>query len=189
MIDDSAIAKYGPGTSQAINLIVDKVFLLQLIWFDLKMRNGNDNIFLPPEKEVDGSGVGMIITPERKEKMDFAYLIWTEPYTIVSPRPGEEPRVFSFVWPFQANVSYLNFRLESISKQFISNLKTKQGVATDSSQYDCGGVFDDSFLVDLQRASSKFIRPSPTRRKDNKWTENDLRQRRSIRHFRHQYDD
>lgn len=61
-------------------------------------------------QDIDGSGVAMIITPERKEKMDFAYLIWTEPYKILSPRLGEEPRLFAFVWPFQKVVSNVNIR-------------------------------------------------------------------------------
>jgi hypothetical protein len=33
--------------------------------------------------------------------MDFAYFIWTEPQAMVVPRPGEEPRLFAFIRPFQ----------------------------------------------------------------------------------------
>ncbi len=33
--------------------------------------------------------------------MDLAYFIWTEPQAMVVPRPGEEPRLFAFIRPFQ----------------------------------------------------------------------------------------
>lgn len=53
------------------------------------------------EQEVDASAIGFISTPERKLVMDLAYFIWTEPYAMVVPRPGEEPRLFAFIRPFQ----------------------------------------------------------------------------------------
>jgi hypothetical protein len=43
----------------------------------------------------------MIATPERKKMVDFSYFVWTEPYTMVVPRPGEVPRLFALIWPFQ----------------------------------------------------------------------------------------
>ncbi|XP_057369973.1 glutamate receptor ionotropic, delta-1-like [Daphnia carinata] len=56
------------------------------------------------EKEVDAFVNGLTATPERKKKVDFSYFIWTEPYAMVVPRPGEEPRLFAFVRPFQSLV-------------------------------------------------------------------------------------
>lgn len=51
--------------------------------------------------------MGFIATPERKSKMDLAYFMWTEPHTMVVPLPGEEPRLFAFIRPFQPQVNYL----------------------------------------------------------------------------------
>jgi len=45
--------------------------------------------------------MGLIRTPERKKVADFAYFMWTEPFTMVVPVPGEEPRIFAFIKPFQ----------------------------------------------------------------------------------------
>ncbi|XP_046447217.1 glutamate receptor ionotropic, kainate 2-like [Daphnia pulex] len=53
---------------------------------------------------VDGSTMGVIRTPERKKVADFAYFMWTEPFTMVVPVPGEEPRLFAFIKPFQNSV-------------------------------------------------------------------------------------
>ena len=40
--------------------------------------------------------------PQLKEpkKMDFAYVMWAEPYAMVVPRSGEGPRLFAFIRPF-----------------------------------------------------------------------------------------
>ena len=51
-------------------------------------------------QEVDALNVGAMATPERAKKMDFAYIIWAEPYVMVFPRPVEEPRLFAFIRPF-----------------------------------------------------------------------------------------
>jgi ionotropic glutamate receptor len=56
------------------------------------------------KQEVDGSTMGLIGTPERKIVVDFAYFMWTEPFTMVVPVPGEEPRLFAFIKPFQSSV-------------------------------------------------------------------------------------
>lgn len=56
------------------------------------------------EKDVDGTTLGLIASPERKEKLDFAYVAWTEPYSMVVPRPGEVPKLFAFIRPFQQRV-------------------------------------------------------------------------------------
>ncbi|XP_046446908.1 uncharacterized protein LOC124196138 [Daphnia pulex] len=61
------------------------------------------------EREVDGSPVGFIPTPERAIKMDFAYFLTAEPHAMVVPRPGEEPRLFAFIRPFQSSVWLLIF--------------------------------------------------------------------------------
>ena len=57
------------------------------------------------EQEIDGLTSGMIATPERKRVMNFAYIFWAEPHTMVVPRPGKEPRLFAFIEPFQSNVA------------------------------------------------------------------------------------
>ena len=51
-------------------------------------------------QEVDALNVGTIATPERAKKMDFAYIMWAEPYVMVVPRPEEEPRLLAFIRPF-----------------------------------------------------------------------------------------
>ena len=56
-------------------------------------------------QEVDALVNGLAVSPERKKIMDFSYFIWTEPYTMVVPRPGEVPRLFALIWPFQPIVS------------------------------------------------------------------------------------
>lgn len=61
-------------------------------------------IFIRTEKEVDGSPVAFIRTPERAIEMDFAYFLTAEPHAMVVPRPGEEPRLFAFIRPFQSSV-------------------------------------------------------------------------------------
>lgn len=58
------------------------------------------------KQKVDAATMGFIATPERKQIMDFAYFMWTEPYVMVVPRPGEEPRLFAFIRPFQPNVNF-----------------------------------------------------------------------------------
>ena len=35
---------------------------------------------------------------------DFAIFMWAESLAMVVPRPGEEPRIFAFVHPFQSTV-------------------------------------------------------------------------------------
>ena len=55
-------------------------------------------------QEVDALVNGLAVSPERKKIMDFSYFIWTEPYSMVVPQPGEEPRLVAFVRPFQTTV-------------------------------------------------------------------------------------
>ena len=47
---------------------------------------------------------GFIVTPDRKEKMDFAFFIGTEPYTLIVPKPEMESRLFAFIRPFHPMV-------------------------------------------------------------------------------------
>ena len=51
-------------------------------------------------QEVDALNVGTMATTERAKKMDFAYIMWAEPYAMVVPRSGEGPRLFAFIRPF-----------------------------------------------------------------------------------------
>lgn len=46
----------------------------------------------------------LIVTPERFNKMDFCYMSWTEPYTLIVPKVQEESRLFAFIRPFQPMV-------------------------------------------------------------------------------------
>lgn len=46
--------------------------------------------------------MGLIATPERKKMIDLAYFMWTEPFNMIVPKPGEEPRLFAFIKPFQS---------------------------------------------------------------------------------------
>ncbi|XP_046447218.1 glutamate receptor ionotropic, delta-2-like [Daphnia pulex] len=52
------------------------------------------------DNEIDGASIGATLTLENKQKMDLAYYIWTEPYKMVVPRPGEKSRLLAFVYPF-----------------------------------------------------------------------------------------
>ena len=61
-------------------------------------------LFYFMKKEADASSVGFIPTPERKTMFDFAYFLLAEPQAMVVPRPGEEPRLFAFIRPFQPTV-------------------------------------------------------------------------------------
>jgi ionotropic glutamate receptor len=57
------------------------------------------------KQKVDGSARFIIETSERKKLADFSYFMWAEPFAMVVPRPGEEPRLFAFVRPFQLPVN------------------------------------------------------------------------------------
>jgi hypothetical protein len=56
------------------------------------------------EQVIDASAMGMIATPVRKKLVDLVYVIWTESFVMVVPVPGEEPRLFAFILPFQSTV-------------------------------------------------------------------------------------
>ncbi|XP_046447431.1 glutamate receptor ionotropic, kainate 2-like isoform X2 [Daphnia pulex] len=64
---------------------------------------------LVEDKELDGSSRFIIATYERMKSTDFAFFMWAEPLAMVVPRPGEEPRIFAFVHPFQSTVWLLIF--------------------------------------------------------------------------------
>lgn len=40
-------------------------------------------------KEVDGLAVMLIVSPEKKKKTDFTFMEWSEPYSLVVPKPEE----------------------------------------------------------------------------------------------------
>ena len=76
------------------------------------------------EQEIDGLTSGMIATPERKKVMDFAYFFWADTHAMVIPRPGEGPRLFAFIQPFQPNVIIdilVNYMLLAIRGRTIRN--------------------------------------------------------------------
>lgn len=58
------------------------------------------------EREVDVYSNGVVATPERKQKVDLTYFIWTEPYSMVVPQPEEQSRIFAFIYPYQPMVNY-----------------------------------------------------------------------------------
>ena len=59
------------------------------------------------KQKVDGSSRFIIENPERKQLANFAYFMWAEPFAMVVPRPGEQPRLFAFVQPFQPMVYFI----------------------------------------------------------------------------------
>jgi hypothetical protein len=53
--------------------------------------------------------------------VDFANFMWAEPFAMIVPRPGEEPRrLFAFVYPFQLTVLSLTLKIQC---SCISNLQ------------------------------------------------------------------
>nr|CAH0102495.1 unnamed protein product [Daphnia galeata] len=76
------------------------------------------------DNEVDACTNGLIATPERTKNLDFSYFIWTEQYSMVVPQPGEEPRLFAFVRPFQPAVWLLLF-ITMIAMVFFMSLFSK----------------------------------------------------------------
>ena len=55
-------------------------------------------------QEVDGTISSFIASPDRKERMDFTFFLWTEPCTLLVPTPELESRLFAFIRPFQPMV-------------------------------------------------------------------------------------
>lgn len=92
--------------------------------------------------------MGFIATPERKSKMDLAYFMWTEPHTMVVPLPGEEPRLFAFIRPFQPQVNYLVDQLlnQACIMTIIFPLK---GLALNLDSHDFNDDFDEPILKSL----------------------------------------
>lgn len=87
----------GSNIQKAISLVASKV--RELLSCRIMLRNLCFGI-----QEIDGIGSGFVPTLDRLEKMDFAHFVWFEPYTMIVPRPGEEPRLFAFIAPFQPQV-------------------------------------------------------------------------------------
>jgi glutamate receptor, ionotropic, invertebrate len=42
---------------------------------------------------------------DRVERFDYTASTWSEPFSFVAPRPGEESRLFAFIRPFQPMVT------------------------------------------------------------------------------------
>lgn len=57
----------------------------------------------------------LIVTPDRAQRADFTSMMWSEPYTIVAPKPEQKSRLFAFIRPFHPTVFILNhFHISSI---------------------------------------------------------------------------
>ena len=56
------------------------------------------------QQEVDEILTGFVVTPDRKERMDFTFAVWIEPYTLLAASPNEESRLFAFIFTFQPTV-------------------------------------------------------------------------------------
>lgn len=92
---------------------------------------------------------------------DFAYFMWAEPFTLVVPRPGEEPRLFAFIWPFQSSVTIIDVLQCSITAALLPriiaftffNLPFRKGLAVNIYCNIHGCIRDDPVFK-----NSKFIR-------------------------------
>ena len=49
--------------------------------------------------------------------MEFTSMVWTEPFTLIVPKPEEESRLFAFIRPFQPLVTH---KFIAINKQSAS---------------------------------------------------------------------
>ena len=49
--------------------------------------------------------------------MEYTSMVWTEPFTLIVPKPEEESRLFAFIRPFQPLVTY---KFIAINKQSAS---------------------------------------------------------------------
>ena len=63
--------------------------------------------FLKLKQKLDGSSRFVIPTYDRLKSVDFAFYMWAESLGMVVPRPGQQPRIFAFVHPFQSTVDDL----------------------------------------------------------------------------------
>jgi len=54
---------------------------------------------------IDGILVAFYLTMDRVERFDYSASAWSEGFSFVAPRPGEENRLFAFIGPFQPTVS------------------------------------------------------------------------------------
>ena len=62
-------------------------------------------LYLLRIQNIDAICGGFIITPDRKERVDFvSHPYWAETQDLVVPVPGEESRLFAFIRPFQPKV-------------------------------------------------------------------------------------
>jgi hypothetical protein len=82
------------------------------------------------KKELDGSSRFVIATYDRMKSTDFAFFVWAEPLAMVVPRPGEEPRIFAFVYPFQSTVTRFVFMIHLPAIRWVILIMFRTGVAT-----------------------------------------------------------
>ncbi|EFX79932.1 hypothetical protein DAPPUDRAFT_103895 [Daphnia pulex] len=80
------------------------------------------------DNEIDGASTGTTLTLENKQKMDLAYFVWSEPYMMVVPRPGEKSRLLAFVYPFDPLVwglIYITLHAVVASMTFFASIYSK----------------------------------------------------------------
>lgn len=58
---------------------------------------------------IDALMSSLIVNSQRAQKVDYAPLAWSEPYTIVAPKPEQKSRLFAFIRPFQPMVCIFSF--------------------------------------------------------------------------------
>ena len=97
---------------------------------------------------MDAIARGMTASPDRAQKMDFAYFVWMEPYVMVVPRPGEEPRFFAIIKPFQPIVIIISSFTSSCRVIIIFVLYWK-GVVAYFTNSSCRDQFHEPILVVL----------------------------------------
>lgn len=56
-------------------------------------------------QEYDGVATSLMVTPARQQYCDFTTsLTWFEAYSLISPKPKQESRLFAFIRPFDPMV-------------------------------------------------------------------------------------
>lgn len=96
--------KYGSSAKLIFYLISKKVG--QFIFHINSNFSKIKCVVLSVHQMVDASSMGFIVTPERKQLIDYAYFMWAEPQAMVVPRPEEASRfLLAFVRPFQSQVN------------------------------------------------------------------------------------
>ncbi|XP_045025959.1 glutamate receptor ionotropic, delta-1-like [Daphnia magna] len=95
--------------AKKLNFTINYMMLNQSTIHQSGMSDFDLAFQLVSNKEVDVYSNGVVATPERKQKVDLTYFIWTEPYSMVVPQPEEQSRIFAFIYPYQPMVWLLIF--------------------------------------------------------------------------------